>query len=307
MTKRVLTVLMSIAIMFSMLVVPASAATSGTCGDNLIWTLDDDGTLTISGTGEIDGYTFVGRTDIKSVIIGNGVTSIEDCAFDGCDSLTSVTIPDSVTNIGYSAFFDCDSLKSITIPDSVVSIGDWAFADCSSLTSITIGDGVTSIGANGFSGCSSLTSITIPDNVTSIDDYAFYFCGSLASVTIPDSVTSIGESVFGECSSDLVIYGYADGAAETYAKDNDITFVAMPELDTEIAEQKTFTDANVTGVKFNVSNSADVTVQGLIVKYGKETRELATQITGLGSVVIGAFIPGITKVTEADFKITAAE
>ena len=34
-----------------------SAAASGTCGDNLTWTLDDDyGTLTISGNGDMDDY-----------------------------------------------------------------------------------------------------------------------------------------------------------------------------------------------------------------------------------------------------------
>ena len=32
----------------------ASAAESGTCGENLTWTLDDEGTLTISGTGAMD-------------------------------------------------------------------------------------------------------------------------------------------------------------------------------------------------------------------------------------------------------------
>ena len=35
-----------------------SAATSGTCGDNLTWTLDDAGTLTISGTGAMANYEY---------------------------------------------------------------------------------------------------------------------------------------------------------------------------------------------------------------------------------------------------------
>ena len=36
--------------------IPVSAETSGSCGDNLAWTLDDEGTLTISGTGEMENY-----------------------------------------------------------------------------------------------------------------------------------------------------------------------------------------------------------------------------------------------------------
>ena len=39
--------------------IKAAAATivdSGTCGSNLTWTLDSEGTLTISGEGEMDGY-----------------------------------------------------------------------------------------------------------------------------------------------------------------------------------------------------------------------------------------------------------
>ena len=40
--------------------VTASAATvdSGSCGNSATWTLDDEGTLTISGTGEMYGYTY---------------------------------------------------------------------------------------------------------------------------------------------------------------------------------------------------------------------------------------------------------
>ena len=35
---------------------PACAESSGTCGDNLTWTLNDAGTLTISGTGAMSVY-----------------------------------------------------------------------------------------------------------------------------------------------------------------------------------------------------------------------------------------------------------
>ena len=53
MKNRVLSLILTLFMvvsLFSALPITASAATSGTCGDNLTWTLDDSGTLTISGT-----------------------------------------------------------------------------------------------------------------------------------------------------------------------------------------------------------------------------------------------------------------
>ena len=86
------------------------AATSGTCGENLTWTLDDAGTLTISGTGEMTDWSegdapwYKNRTKITTVVIGSGVTSVGSYAFYGCTNLTDVTIPEGVESIGQNAF-----------------------------------------------------------------------------------------------------------------------------------------------------------------------------------------------------------
>ena len=116
-------------------------------------TLSNDGTLTISGNGEMKDWekSYVvawdsNRENIKNVIINNGVTSIGNYTFSDCRSLTNITIPNSVTSIGVDAFYYCTSLTNITIPNSVTSIGGKAFVFCRSLTSITISDSVTSIG-----------------------------------------------------------------------------------------------------------------------------------------------------------------
>jgi hypothetical protein len=231
--NKILAFVIVLCMLFSLAVVPTFAAIvdSGTCGDNLTWTLDDGGKLTISGTGAMADYlgpSYVPwdnlRASIKSVMIENGVTCIKDCsfyncvnlisatisnsvtriersAFDNCSNLTNITIPNSVTSIGNSAFDNCRSLTSVTIPSSVTSIGNWAFAGCSGLTSITIPNSVTSIGESVFYGCSSLTSATIPNSMTSTGERVFYGCSSLTSVTIPDSVTSIEGGAFFGCSS----------------------------------------------------------------------------------------------------------
>ena len=181
---------------------------SGTCGDDLTWMLTQDGTLTISGSGRMWGYTdsstapwYKNREDIINVVVTSGVTSIGNYAFFNCSSMTSVTIPEGVTSIGWGAFQGCSSLSSITIPAGVTSIGWVAFYGCSGLTSITISEGVTSIWDYAFQGCSSLTSITLPEGVTGIGEFAFYGCSSLTSVRIPAGVTSIEGAVFYGCSS----------------------------------------------------------------------------------------------------------
>ena len=89
----------------------AGVVDSGSCGDNVTWSLSDDGTLTISGKGAMADYNYYDnrapwnsvRSQVKSVVIERGVTSIGDSAFYDC-SLTSVTIPSSVTSIGWVAF-----------------------------------------------------------------------------------------------------------------------------------------------------------------------------------------------------------
>ena len=212
MKKRLLSLFLAIIMVCTLLPMSAFAETvaSGTCGDNgsnVTWALDGEGTLTISGTGEMDDYSLDGapwysRGDsVSRVIIEGGVTSIGDDAFFACRSLKSVSIPNSVTSIGGGAFYNCSSLTNVTIGNSVTSIGGWAFSECSNLTSVSIPNSVTSIGNGAFYNCDSLKSVTIPNSVTSISDDAFGNCDSLKSVTIPDSVTSIGNYAFGGCGS----------------------------------------------------------------------------------------------------------
>ena len=148
------------------------AESSGMSG-NITWSLNDNGVLTIRGSGNMPnfGANIPWGTEIKQAVIEKGITSIGDGAFYNCSSLTSITIPEGITSIGYRAFFKCSSLISIDIPKGVTSIGSYAF-DC----------------------CTGLTNIAIPDSVTSIDNCAFNKCNSLTGITIPDSVVTFGTS-----------------------------------------------------------------------------------------------------------------
>ena len=216
-----ITLIFAMLILFTPLI--ASAASSGTCGaggDNLTWTLDDNGTFTISGRGDMVDYGsysavpwYNDRLAIRTVIIEEGVTHIGSFSFEYCGLLTSVTIPDGITSIGECAFKDCVRLISIAIPESVTSIGGNAFMACRDLESVYISDLVAYLNISFGRGESNptqyaselylnneqVTEIDIPDGIKQIPVYAFDGCSSLTRVTIPDSVTSIGKRAFCGC------------------------------------------------------------------------------------------------------------
>ena len=266
MKKRLLSFVLAVLMIASLLPATALAADivdSGTCGaegdgSNLTWTLDSDGVLTISGSGDMHGYGSSGapwygsRSRVKSAVIAEGVTSIGSSAFDGCKSLASVTIPDSVTSIGDGAFASCTSLTGIWVAEgnshySSDASGVLFNKDKTTLVqcpgafsgSYAIPDSVTSIGEQAFMGCTSLTSVTIPDSVTSIGGAAFLDCTSLTSVTIPDSVTSIGEYAFAKCrslTSVTIPNGVTSIEEHTFDYCTSLTSVTIPDSVTNIGE-----------------------------------------------------------------------
>ena len=217
---------------------------SGTCGENVKWTLTKDGTLTISGTGAMVDYPYSTsapwrsfRSQVKTVVIENGVTSIGNNAFYNCSSLTSVTIPSSVTSIGNNAFYDCTSLTSVTIPGSVTSIGDRAFYGCSSLTDVYYGGyGIGWLAVDGHGQIPDSATVHFKDNLydsgtcgknvnwmldaggtltisgtgAMADYYSALYRGSapwynirsqVKKVLIKSGVTSIGRHAFKDCKS----------------------------------------------------------------------------------------------------------
>jgi len=165
--------------------VNATTVASGNCGENLTWLLNNEGTLIISGTGEMDNYYntakpwWTHRNSIRKIVVENGITSIGKCAFEYCSEITSIDIGNSVTSIGDMAFLGCGGLTNVVIADSVTSIGDSAFSNCTGLTSIVIPDSVTEIGDFTFNNCSELTKLTLGQNVVDIGSNAFSRCTKL--------------------------------------------------------------------------------------------------------------------------------
>ena len=199
---KMMSVVLSLLMLCTALPLTGSAytQTSGRLGQNVFWAIDNEGTLTVSGTGDMYHSSSIDLPyGIKSIVISDGVTSIGDGVFEDCEELTSVIISDTVKYIGSYAFAGCKKLESITIPNSVTSIESWAFRYCTNLVNVTIGNNVKYIGDCAFWACENIDSIIIPNSVTEIGESAFYYCKSLKSVTLSKTLISIGQWAFQNC------------------------------------------------------------------------------------------------------------
>ena len=287
-------------------VVYTAVPDSGRCGDDMVWDLNADGLLTISGSGSmheyyeqkdvpwfrnnnskaITGVKFSGDietisnmafygTRIKSIELPQsvkeiGYSSIANCrllesvtlpddmkaitryafncdisltyvhlpanlqsigqdAFMGCYSLENIKIPDSVSVIDKLAFDDCMNLKKIVLPENITSVKDGTFRTCDNLAEVFFSINLKTIEKDAFSDCFSLKKIILPDGLESIGEYAFNSSeiSGEQTIYIPESVKTIGKNAINE--NIATIYGFKNSAAEKYAKENNIPFVAVTE------------------------------------------------------------------------------
>lgn len=106
----------------------------GTCGQNLNWTLDSAGLLTISGNGALTAFPWTDKVQYHTfnLCISDGITSIS------CDT------------------FRYSQLETIKLGSDIKEIGDYVFLYCTDLTTINIPASVTSIGSNAFNSCQNI-------------------------------------------------------------------------------------------------------------------------------------------------------
>ena len=197
------------------------------------WTLDGNGTLTITGNNteltenevsesalENAGIDF---SRVNKLVIGNGITGFdrwgmwnlkkyikeleihgnagmnmpEQCFYD-VPNIESVVISGAV-DVPRDMFGKCTELKKVTLKNGVRSIGEDAFRDCSSLESVIFENTVLEkISDGAFWGCSALSSIALPDSVTEIERNAFFETG-LRNIQLPEKLTLIGGGAFCNC------------------------------------------------------------------------------------------------------------
>lgn len=151
---------------------------------------------------------------------------IPDNAFSGLSQLKTIIISEGVTYIGTKAFYGCTGLTGVGIPGTVTIIGDNAFENCSNLTAIAISDGVESICKQAFRYCSKLTALTIPDSVTYLGNYVFESCTGLKTVELGSGLEKIGQDIFkGSSIISNMTFGKMDQALTYYF---DLTASSIP-------------------------------------------------------------------------------
>lgn len=174
-------------------------------GNALHWSLDSNGTLTISGSGAMPNETpgsepwSAHSADVRAVSVSSGVTAVGNYEFYQYPNLTTVSLPSSLTSIGRIAFSDCPSLTSVSMAEGVTSIGTSAFLSCSNLNLSSLPTSITTIGDQAFSGCINVSFTQLPSSLTSIGGAAFNGCTTITSLTIPAGVTNIGSGAFARC------------------------------------------------------------------------------------------------------------
>ena len=160
MRQTIKTLLSFVALQTMCFLVANATVYTGKCGENATYKLDTEtGQLKITGTGatarDNDNPYSNYSNQIKSVVIGEGITDIYDYAFSDFRYIESVKLPESLVTIGSSAFYRNENLQEITLPANVATIGKWAFYGCSKLRNNANPEGIPTHDFYLLSNCSS--------------------------------------------------------------------------------------------------------------------------------------------------------
>ncbi len=218
--------------LFIFLAMPSAAEdmNRGVLNNNIVWNLSENGTLTISGSGEIkcdavftpwyryyaghvlsaggDAQPLLIDRPVREVVIDEGITSIPNGFFINCSDITNVKLPKSLRKIGSEAFRGCSSLAELNLPDNLDEIGTESFAYCP-VKEIILPAAISSVTGREFSGMNLLERIIVPkENENYVFEngrlydrdktrlYFWYMSGENEDVFIEGSVKHIGEYVF---------------------------------------------------------------------------------------------------------------
>ena len=164
---------------------------SGECSDQIRWTLDKNGVLTVSGTGDMPNYAMHSAPwysryykQIKSVVVESGIRTVGVNAFSGLPNLTTVTFAETVVALGENSFDGCQSLTQVNLPTSLQIIGSSAFAACEALKQIDLPQNLQVIGNSAFYACAALETIQLPAQLQQIGSAPFAGCTSLTGIWV---------------------------------------------------------------------------------------------------------------------------
>lgn len=170
---------------------------SGKLGDNISWQYDSEGTLTISGKGDMPSLSSVEYDD------GSAILSPWNYQTQMCKDVKKLIVKEGITSISHGAFNPMHHLESIELHNGLERIEEGAF------------------GWTGFP-----KNVEIPESVVRIDERAF-FQAHLLSITINnpnceiyDDISTFADQDYETWEYDSLptIYGYKGSTAEAYAE-----------------------------------------------------------------------------------------
>ncbi|MBR3611185.1 MAG: leucine-rich repeat protein [Oscillospiraceae bacterium] len=192
--KKILSAMLMLVLVFCLSITAFGAISGemrgycGEYGDNMEWILSDDGTLTITGWGNMANYSrnepapwYNQREVITKLVFDGDVNSIGNHAFTDCSNITGILeLPENLYSIGFYAFEDCTGLSGdLVLPNNLHLIEDGAFYNCTGFNGeLVIGERNERIGHYAFYGCTGFEKdAVIPQGVDYIGNYAFKNCG----------------------------------------------------------------------------------------------------------------------------------
>ena len=262
--------------------------TSGSCGDNLTWSLSEAGVLTISGSGAMTDQT---------------------CAWNGVrESVRAVCISKDVTHIGSWAFADCPNLNHVLFEGTqaqwnAITIGE----DNGCLTNATRHVSCTSSDLAVVTGCSYVGlrcahCARIVATTATADNHSY----TNGTCTVCGVKQCWEYSVSADAKVTITAYTGADTALAVPAVINDLPVVAIGEdafydcdtlLQVQIPEGITLID---TGAFYDCTNLQTVTLPGTLTELGDYAFFYCEALTGLD-------IPaGVTRIGENAFTYCTA-
>jgi hypothetical protein len=177
-------------------------------GNGVYWELSDNGTLTISGAGEMPNYKWsedspfyklIEKGKVYKIVICEGITSIGDQSFiyprnsKHPNNIREVQLPNSLERIGVDAFGNAINLREINFRNRIQVIERYAFHD-SGISNVVFPVSLSIIGDEAFANCK-IRTLILPQSIVSIGKKAFAG-NQLASLTIPSRIQEIGKNAF---------------------------------------------------------------------------------------------------------------
>lgn len=133
-------------------------------------------------------------------VLNNGLlvrkSDMEVVGIHGCtdeSDLRHLVIPEGVRSIGEKAFLGHSEIISVSFPESLEKIGALSFCMCKRLQTVSIPKNVKIIKAYAFQGCDHLAEVKLNEGLLVVEDYAF--AGTeVAKLDLPASVRALGDN-----------------------------------------------------------------------------------------------------------------